>query len=71
MVTDRTLRGAGQRCLGLAGVNHADVTEHGLELVLSERWDTVPPSVLAVLAGSGVGVANVARQGDATIAICR
>lgn len=70
----QTLRGVGQRCLGLRGVTSADVLEikdeHALELVC-EDTARVPPSVLAVLAGGGVGIEFVSRQGGALVVRCR
>jgi hypothetical protein len=68
--SDEHLRGVGQRCLGLGTVQAADVItdadgEAVLELVVPGAEGRVPPSVLAVLAGGGVGVVSVATQGTA------
>jgi hypothetical protein len=76
MSHDRHLRGIGQRCLGLQDVTSADVipgegsARGTLELVVENR-DRVPPSVLAVLAGGGLGIETVNRQGEALVVKCR
>jgi hypothetical protein len=66
------LREAGQRCLGLAPVEAADVTNDGatLELVITGADGRVAPSVLVVLAGTGIGILDVSPQGDALVATC-
>lgn len=76
MSHDRHLRGIGQRCLGLKDVTSAKAipgegsARGSLELVVENR-DRVPPSVLAVLAGGGLGIGTVQRQGEALVIVCR
>lgn len=76
MSHDRHLRGIGQRCLGLKDVTSAKAipgegsARGSLELVIENR-DRVPPSVLAVLAGGGLGIQSVDTQGQALYVTCR